>query len=47
VGLSKEVLAQFENHLSIPIKPQVRSFNLANAVAFAIGEGQRQLLYSK
>ena len=43
VGLSKEVLALFENHLSIPISPLVRSYNLANSVAFAIGEAKRQL----
>lgn len=43
VGLSKEVLGQFENHLTIPISPLVRSYNLANSVAFAIGEAKRQL----
>lgn len=43
VGLSKEVLAMFENHLSIPISPLVRSYNLANSVAFAIGEAKRQI----
>lgn len=43
VGLSKEVLAEFENQLTIPIKPQVRSFNLANSVAFALSEAMRQL----
>ena len=43
VGLSKEVLDQFENHLTIPISPLVRSYNLANSVAFAIGEAKRQL----
>lgn len=44
VGLSKEVLNQFPNHLSIPISPLVRSFNLANACAFVIGEAKRQIL---
>lgn len=43
VGLSQEVLNQFENHLTIPISPLVRSYNLANSVAFAIGEAKRQL----
>lgn len=43
VGLSQEVLAQFENHLTIPISPLVRSYNLANSVAFAIGEAKRQI----
>lgn len=45
VGLSTEVLKQFENHLTIPISPLVRSYNLANSVAFAIGEAKRQLSY--
>lgn len=43
VGLSAAVLAQFDNHLMIPIAPQVRSYNLANSVAFAIGEAKRQI----
>lgn len=46
VGLSKEVLERFENHLSIPIKPEVRSFNIANSVAFAIGEARRQIMFT-
>jgi len=46
-GLGELVLAQFENHLTIPISPLVRSFNLANAVAFAIGEAKRQILSSE
>lgn len=43
VGLSKEVLDRFPTHLGIPISPLVRSYNLANSVAFAIGEAKRQL----
>jgi tRNA (cytidine/uridine-2'-O-)-methyltransferase len=43
VGLSELVLNQFQNHLSIPISPLVRSYNLANSVAFAIGEAKRQI----
>ncbi|CAM3423405.1 Putative tRNA (cytidine(34)-2'-O)-methyltransferase [Flavobacterium longum] len=43
VGLSTDVLALFENHLTIPISPLARSFNLANAVAFAVGEARRQI----
>ncbi len=43
VGLSKEVLDRFDNHLSIPISPLVRSYNIANSVAFALGEAKRQL----
>jgi len=47
VGLSAEILKQFQNHLTIPISPLVRSYNLANSVAFAIGEAKRQLLFGK
>jgi len=43
VGLGQEVLDMFQNHLTIPISPLVRSYNLANSVAFAIGEAKRQL----
>ena len=42
-GLSKEVLEQFSNHLTIPISEHVRSYNLANSVAFVIGEAKRQI----
>jgi tRNA (cytidine/uridine-2'-O-)-methyltransferase len=43
VGLSPEVLAQFENHLNIPMSPLIRSYNIANSVAFVVGEAKRQL----
>ena len=43
VGLGEDVLSLFPNHLTIPISPLVRSYNLANAVAFVIGEAKRQL----
>lgn len=43
VGLSKEVLALFENHLTIPMSKLIRSFNIANSVAFVIGEAKRQI----
>ena len=43
VGLSQEILSKFENHLKIPISPLVRSYNLANACAFVIGEAKRQI----
>lgn len=43
VGLSQEVLAQFENHLKIPMSNLIRSYNIANSVAFVIGEARRQL----
>lgn len=43
VGLSQEVISMFNNHLTIPISPLVRSYNLANSVAFVIGEAKRQI----
>ncbi|TBX65783.1 tRNA (cytidine(34)-2'-O)-methyltransferase [Flavobacterium silvisoli] len=43
VGLSKEVLDQFENHLTIPMSKRIRSYNIANSVAFVVGEAKRQL----
>ena len=43
VGLSKEILERFPTHLKIPISPLVRSFNVANAVAFVLGEAKRQI----
>jgi tRNA (cytidine/uridine-2'-O-)-methyltransferase len=42
-GLSEEVLAQFDNHLKIPMSSNIRSFNIANSVAFVIGEAKRQI----
>ena len=43
VGLSNEVLALFENHLTIPMSNLIRSYNIANSVAFVIGEAKRQI----
>lgn len=43
VGLSQEVLNQFENHLTIPMSKLIRSFNIANSVAFVVGEAKRQI----
>lgn len=43
VGLSQEVLTQFENHLKIPMSNLIRSYNIANSVAFVVGEARRQL----
>ena len=43
VGLSKEVLAQFDNHLTIPMSNLIRSYNIANSVAFVVGEAKRQI----
>ena len=42
-GLSEEVLNQFENHLTIPMSKLIRSFNIANSVAFVLGEAKRQI----
>lgn len=43
VGLSKEILDRFENHLTIPMSKLIRSFNIANSVAFVVGEAKRQV----
>lgn len=43
VGLSQEVLQLFSNHLTIPMSPLIRSYNIANSVAFVIGEAKRQI----
>lgn len=43
VGLSQEFLAQFENHLTIPMSKLIRSYNIANSVAFVVGEAKRQI----
>ncbi|WP_338407913.1 tRNA (cytidine(34)-2'-O)-methyltransferase [uncultured Flavobacterium sp.] len=47
VGLSEEVLNRFENHLTIPMSNLIRSFNIANSVAFVIGEAKRQIAIGK
>jgi len=45
VGLSQEFLELFdkENQLTIPMSKLIRSFNIANSVAFVVGEAKRQL----
>jgi tRNA (cytidine/uridine-2'-O-)-methyltransferase len=45
VGLSPEVLDLFakENQLKIPMSNLIRSFNIANSVAFVVGEAKRQI----
>jgi tRNA (cytidine/uridine-2'-O-)-methyltransferase len=43
VGLSQEFLNRFENHLTIPMSKLIRSFNIANSVAFVVGEAKRQI----
>lgn len=43
VGLSQEIMAEFENHLKIPMSNLIRSYNIANSVAFVIGEAKRQI----
>jgi tRNA (cytidine/uridine-2'-O-)-methyltransferase len=47
VGLSDEVLKLFENHLTIPMSHLIRSFNIANSVAFVVGEAKRQIALVK
>ncbi len=42
-GLPEELKSKFSKHLHIPISPLVRSYNLANSVAFVIGEARRQI----
>ena len=42
-GLEPEILELFQNHISIPSTGKVRSFNIANAVSFAIGEALKQI----
>ncbi|MFM9826013.1 tRNA (cytidine(34)-2'-O)-methyltransferase [Flavobacterium sp.] len=45
VGLSEVVLALFskENQLTIPMSSLIRSYNIANSVAFVVGEAKRQI----
>jgi tRNA (cytidine/uridine-2'-O-)-methyltransferase len=43
VGLSQEVLSLFDNHLTIPMSDKIRSYNIANSVAFVVGEARRQI----
>ena len=44
VGLSQEILDLFQNHLTIPMSGFIRSYNIANSVAFVVGEARRQIL---
>jgi tRNA (cytidine/uridine-2'-O-)-methyltransferase len=46
VGLTNEVLSQFDNHLTIPMSNLLRSFNISNAVSFVVGEARRQIEFS-
>jgi tRNA (cytidine/uridine-2'-O-)-methyltransferase len=43
VGLSAEVLALFENHLTILMSSLIISFNIDNSVAFVVGKEKRQI----
>jgi tRNA (cytidine/uridine-2'-O-)-methyltransferase len=46
VGLSEEVLEQFENHLKIPMSNLIRSFNIANSVAMTICVAKMKIMQS-
>ena len=45
VGLSKNFLDLFDanQQLTIPMSKLIRSFNIANSVAFVLGEARRQI----
>jgi tRNA (cytidine/uridine-2'-O-)-methyltransferase len=43
MGLSDEVLSKFDHHLTIPMSNLIRSYNIANSVAFVVGEAKRQI----
>ena len=45
VGISQDFLNLFDkkNQLTIPMCKLIRSFNIANSVAFVVGEARRQL----
>ena len=47
-GLPEAILAEFErdSRLRIPMRPNVRSINLSNAVAIAVYEAWRQLRFA-
>ncbi|WP_231374013.1 tRNA (cytidine(34)-2'-O)-methyltransferase [Aureivirga marina] len=48
VGLGTNILEKFSKQTTtIPFPGKVRSFNISNAVAMALGEGLRQLNYTK
>ena len=48
VGLSQGFLELFDkkNQLKIPMSSLIRSFNIANSVAFVVGEAKRQIAVS-
>ena len=45
VGLSEEILQLFNKNqqLTIPMSSLIRSYNIANSVAFVVGEANRQI----
>jgi len=45
IGLGDDVLNTFDNHLTIPMSDKIRSYNIANSVAFVVGEARRQLFF--
>lgn len=46
VGLAPEFMQHFNNHLKIPKSGNIRSYNIANSVAFVVGEARRQIGFS-
>lgn len=44
VGLSEDVLNQFDNHLTIPMSNLIRSYNIANSVAMTICVAKMQIM---
>ncbi len=46
VGLDSALMQRFENHLKIPKSANIRSYNIANSVAFVVGEARRQIGFS-
>ncbi len=49
VGLSQDFLSLFDKNqqLTIPMSNLIRSFNIANSVAFVVGEARRQISGSR
>ena len=42
-GITESIIANADYHLTIPMSKLIRSFNIANSVAFVVGEAKRQI----